>query len=432
MFPVANTEASIRYDVFTLVKSHEPLADERFKRIYSLDNALDGWWSMVEDKYKLTTENITSLPKHDLNNTLLVNVVFHQCKCALHASVVPLFSWTSSDNSWALARQASAQKTYEHAGAVSQLIGAILGSCPDLLITHSFLAYAAYSGCAVQIPFLWSSNATIQRNAASNVDYNTRIIQSMAPYWKFASLVVGISIHNALYNSTNSSNQHKQLGCLYRIHQRRSVDLDAEPRNLDTNKLLDFQINAKDARISILGFTEILRSRDRGYARSGEESNNLEIPDENSDTGNVVSQTLPPDPLVRDARVADQGALIGDMHQTMAAGRISQESRPGLPSSMLRSAQSMRHVSNNSSDQQSFEVGTTLLAPADFLDGADTTSQSDLGHQPYLVWQPFFHPNMLEDPGDAGMLDQSLPVDSDSLDWYYGDPQNWFGSSTGT
>lgn len=144
----------------------------------------------MQPDYRLTPASLPNMLVHELPLALLVNVIYHQSLCALHASVVPLFSWTPSDDSWASARQASAQKTYEHAGAVSDLITASLAAHPKLAMTHSFLAYAAYSGCAVQIPFTWSSNPIIKERATTNVSNNMKIIQSMAPYWKFAALVV--------------------------------------------------------------------------------------------------------------------------------------------------------------------------------------------------------------------------------------------------
>ncbi len=76
--------------------------------------------------------------------------------------------------------------------------------------------------------------------------------------------------------------QQRQFGCLFRIHERRSVDLEDEPKNIDIKKLVDFKINAADARTSILGFTEILRSKDHGYANPGEENDDLGIQDQTS------------------------------------------------------------------------------------------------------------------------------------------------------
>lgn len=188
--PVADTNKLYRSAVFALVKLPESIVGDRFSKIYALDDALAGWWSRLHPDYRLTSANLSEMSVHQLLDVLLVNVVYHQSVSALHASVVPLFSWTPSDDNWASARQASAQRTYEHANIVSDLIAATLDTYPQLAMTHSFLAYAAYSGCAVQVPFAWSSNPVIKKRATTNVGKNMRLIQSMAPYWKFAALVV--------------------------------------------------------------------------------------------------------------------------------------------------------------------------------------------------------------------------------------------------
>lgn len=179
-----------RCTVFALVRLPESSVGGRFAEIYALDDTLTDWWSALQPGFKLAPAALPNMPTHQLSHTLLLNAVYHQCMCALHASVVPLFSWTPSESSWTSARQASAQKAYEHASAVSNLITATLTSHPQLAITHSFLAYAAYSGCAVQVPFMWSSNPVIKKQATVNVSKNVRMIQSMTPYWKFATLVV--------------------------------------------------------------------------------------------------------------------------------------------------------------------------------------------------------------------------------------------------
>lgn len=183
-------DGRFRSTVFALVKLPESSVGDRFANIYALDDALTSWWSALHPDYRLTPATLPNIPVHQLPEILLVNVVYHQSICALHASVVPLFSWTPSDESWASARQVSAQKTYVHAGAVSDLIAATLATHPKFVMTHTFLAYAAYSGCAIQIPFTWSSNPMIKKRATTNVSKNMKMVQSMTPHWKFAALIV--------------------------------------------------------------------------------------------------------------------------------------------------------------------------------------------------------------------------------------------------
>lgn len=165
--------------------------------IYALDDDLSTWWRGLRSNWKLSPSTIPSIPANRLTNILLINLIYHQSLCALHASVVPLFSWSTGDNSWSSARQASAQVAFEHACSASELIHATLST--GISVLHTFIAYAAYSGCAIQIPFMWCLNPTVKERAIANVRANTKMIHTMAPYWKFAALLVtttSLSIYN--------------------------------------------------------------------------------------------------------------------------------------------------------------------------------------------------------------------------------------------
>lgn len=179
-----------RSAVFLLVKSPESSIRERMTGIYALDEDLSRWWLELRPDFKLTSSNFSTVPKDWLPNVLLLNLIYHQSLCALHACVVPLFSWSTGDESWSSARQSSAQVTYEHACTASTLLEATLSTYRTLSAMHTFVAYTAYSGCAIQIPFMWCSNPTVKERAIANVRTNMRTIRAMAPYWKFAALLV--------------------------------------------------------------------------------------------------------------------------------------------------------------------------------------------------------------------------------------------------
>ncbi|RVX67076.1 hypothetical protein B0A52_08319 [Exophiala mesophila] len=380
--------------VFALVKLPEASVADRFTKIYSLDDSLVAWWSALKPDYRLTPATLPSVPSHQLPGALLMNITYHQSMCALHASVVPLFSWTPSENNWASARQASAQKTYEHAVAISDLIAATLDAHPKLAMTHSFIAYAAYSGCAVQIPFTWSSNPVIKKRATTNVSQNMRMIRLMTPYWKFAALL------------------ERQLGCLFRIHEKFSVDLEDEPRNVDIRKLIGFKINAVDARKSILGFTDILRSRDHGYVNSGEENNDPTIQDQPDED---VQQQIP------DNTPIDHEAPNTDV--TRVRDMDGRERNLSLDSILLHSAESMPPLNSNECGPD--HQPQAQAPPSSYT---DQPSLSGMEQQSYDVWPPFFHPTMLDVLPDSEML--NLPqVDLSSVDLDYLEPENWFLST---
>jgi hypothetical protein len=125
-----------------------------------------------------------------LSKVFLINLVYHQSLCALHSSIVPLFCWSKGDTSQSSARQLSAQIAFEHAGAISTLITAMLSSSCSPSGLPIFVAYAAYSSCAIQIPFFWCSEPTVKSQAKANVERNMKMIQEMSSYWKLASLLV--------------------------------------------------------------------------------------------------------------------------------------------------------------------------------------------------------------------------------------------------
>jgi hypothetical protein len=70
------------------------------------------------------------------------------------------------------------------------LIKAVLSTYIRTSAIPTFVAYAAYSGCAVQIPFMWCSNAAVRERINANVRANIKMIQNVAAYWKFAALLV--------------------------------------------------------------------------------------------------------------------------------------------------------------------------------------------------------------------------------------------------
>ncbi|ERS98385.1 hypothetical protein HMPREF1624_05169 [Sporothrix schenckii ATCC 58251] len=232
----------------------------------SLHESLSQWWSNVPDSLKLPlelpvagetrTQDVdgdapSSEPQHSpLPLRLLLCVMYHQSICILHSSIVPLFSYRSDSATTAAlshshlslySRHVSAQLAFEHAQAVSQLIKLSqrhYNIDPDRI--PGFVSFAAYSACAVQIPFFWCSNQDVQTRARSNVLVNLRMIQQMGKHWKYVSLL-GI-------NSWT----------LYKTLSRKPPRLNDEPKFMDPS-MLDVSWNGTDrAAKSIMSYSEII------------------------------------------------------------------------------------------------------------------------------------------------------------------------------
>jgi len=178
-----------------LINSPESSTATRITAIHSLDDQLSTWWSSIDSSFQLGEKDTSNMDANIFPKVLLINIAYHQCLCALHTSIVPLFSWSEGDYTWLSARQLSAQIAYEHAGAVSSLLESTIARMSDASSISSFVGYAAYCGCATQIPFLWCTETRVRERAQINFRTNVKMIRFLAKHWKFCALLV---IKNAL------------------------------------------------------------------------------------------------------------------------------------------------------------------------------------------------------------------------------------------
>ncbi|OCT45727.1 hypothetical protein CLCR_01572 [Cladophialophora carrionii] len=252
-------------EVNALIKSPESRTSERLSAIYVLHEQVSSWWTTLPESLQLMPAKVPVVAQDILPNLLLVHILYRQCLCALHASIVPLFCLSPADRTWISARQTSAQLAYEHACAASELISAVLSSAHRLTAIPSFVAYAAYCGCAIQIPWIWSSQPVLRQRAQRNVRANVKLIQLLGKYWRFTALL------------------ESHVRCIYKIHAKHLTILDDEPKLVDPTKLTSFKINARHARRSILGHNDILWRNGDVLPRSGEELGDLGIEEDEGD-----------------------------------------------------------------------------------------------------------------------------------------------------
>lgn len=179
-----------RCSVVSAVRSKEERFTSHLQEIYRVENDLSTWWQRVPSDMKSEVTGVPIVEKRDLPKILLVNLVYRQSLCALHSSIVPLFCWSKGDGTYSSARQVSAQIAFEHSCSISNLIKFVLATDCPISAMPLFVAYAAYSSCAIQIPFLWCSEASIKERARGNIEVNIDMIQQMSSYWKLASLLV--------------------------------------------------------------------------------------------------------------------------------------------------------------------------------------------------------------------------------------------------
>ncbi|OJJ68573.1 hypothetical protein ASPBRDRAFT_68120 [Aspergillus brasiliensis CBS 101740] len=215
----------------------------RLGAIHEIDNHISNWRSELPPFLKIDGERIPSELQIPLPILFGLHIIYHQCLCSLHASIVPLFCWGSSVEPFSSARQMSAQIAYDNANSVSNLAKMILNGAYEASRTPSFVGYACYCACAIQIPFLRCANPSVSAQAKQNILTNLKLIQQMGQYWRFISLL-GINIRT-----------------IYEVHSNYPCNVDDEPKNMDASKLNELRIDAERARSSILVHNNILRGR---------------------------------------------------------------------------------------------------------------------------------------------------------------------------
>lgn len=284
MVGIPNSADDDRQEVSNLIRTPEPNIATRISAIYNLDSKVTQWWSKLPLSFRLTTDNISTIPTGQFPKILLINTVYRQCLTALHASIIPLFSWSTEDDAWPTARRLSATIAFDHAREASDIFEAALGNYPDSSAFPSFVAYAAYSGCAIQIPFMWCREQKVRDRAYANVKTNARVIHTLATHWKFAGLLVSLLRFLLSDVRANLVEQEIHLRYIYKMHAKDPVWFENEPRYLDASHLSGVRIHGPRARDSILGHTRILWTPKGHFLKEGEETTDLSVEEDSPRT----------------------------------------------------------------------------------------------------------------------------------------------------
>lgn len=128
---------------------------------------------------------------------LLLHVTYHQCLCALHCSIVPLFSLSkATDNDhYVHSQRLSAQIAFENAGTISTLIKVSLTQAPsEAYRWPGFVGFALYCSCAIQLPYLWCSDAALSQAARGNIRDNLSAMAVIGQNWRYVAGLVSMSL----------------------------------------------------------------------------------------------------------------------------------------------------------------------------------------------------------------------------------------------
>ncbi|KAL1961575.1 hypothetical protein VTN77DRAFT_1427 [Rasamsonia byssochlamydoides] len=242
--------------------------------LYGLDDEIASWRRNLPEFMVLGASMMNWQPHDALPRLLLINIIYHQCLCALHSSIVPLFCCGNPSHDWETTRTSSARVAYEHANAMSELIGAALNMCWDVSRIPSFVGFAAYCASAIQIPFTWCSDPEVAREAHQNVTVNVNVIRELGKYWKLVALL-----------ETN-------LRTLWSVHASNPPKINGESKFVDVVRTEAPALRSSRARESVLGHNTIIRAEDGSIAKDDSDLTDLklgqkDINTEETDMGNT-------------------------------------------------------------------------------------------------------------------------------------------------
>ncbi|OQU99385.1 Fungal specific transcription factor domain-containing protein [Cladophialophora immunda] len=254
-------------EVVALIGKPEADLSTRLVGIQAQEARLQEAFSKISGEFQLSCESMPSTAPDDLANLLLLHVIYHQCWCSLHSSIVPLFSWSDGDDNYSYAQQLSGQLALDHSYAVSALLETALGLDWDPRRMPSFIGYAAYCACAIQTPFLWCSNVSVKQHAVRSMLANLKTLQILGNHWVFLK-VLGRYAYR-----------------LYKAHRNHPFPLTDEPAKMGPAAMKGFKATNPRARQSILTHNTIIVNEEGSFARGTEDIGDLGLEEDPATAG---------------------------------------------------------------------------------------------------------------------------------------------------
>jgi hypothetical protein len=189
-----------RTDVYEATKDSSHATPSGLSSIQVLDSELRKWYSELPSVFKLMSDGTSTCNADIRPHVLLLHVTYHQCLCALHCSIVPLFSLSKATDGghYIHSQRLSAQIAFENADAISRIIKANLTQIPsDAYRWPGFVGFALYCSCAIQLPYLWCSDAELSHTIRGNIRDNLSAMAVIGQNWKYVAGLVSLQLSDS-------------------------------------------------------------------------------------------------------------------------------------------------------------------------------------------------------------------------------------------
>ncbi|KAH8886643.1 hypothetical protein GQ53DRAFT_727650 [Thozetella sp. PMI_491] len=230
----------------------------RLSALELIDARLRQWHSKLPAEFHLTAEKTSCCQDGIRPQVLLLHATYHQCMCALHSSIIPLFSLCETDGIefYEHGQRISAQVAYDNASEISDLIRAnVKQDSGDAYRWPGFVGFALYCSCAIQLPYLWGTQAAFREKTQRNIRDNLSTMAMIGRNWRYvASLVISVKV-------------------LYQHHSSNAIPLQGPPLSLSATELAGKKQTPKGESSSIVGNNEM--SWEHGQSMEHDELANI-------------------------------------------------------------------------------------------------------------------------------------------------------------
>jgi hypothetical protein len=173
---------------------HSRDPSDRLQEFLKLDRRLETLSENLHTDFKYSGPSSFTSPKLDPYTLFSLQCLYRLCACALHSSLVPLFSSTPSDPeiSKKLVRMC-AEEAVKHSMITLDMATAFLNTRPDKSRLSSMTGYAMFVSSAVKIRSLGAQGKL--RTHAGHLKAAITILRYLNEYWSpLRGLVSNLSI----------------------------------------------------------------------------------------------------------------------------------------------------------------------------------------------------------------------------------------------
>lgn len=165
----------------------------RISKLTSLDRRLEDVYENIHPDFRSTTSAALANAKCDPYRLFGLHAIYHLCACALHSSIVPVFSGASPDPHISKKQtRLSAEESVKHSIMLADMATTFTSIYIDKSRISSFTGYALFVSCNIQFKAR-VAQGRLRSHGTSRLNAAISIIEELKDYWQPQGSIVSIS-----------------------------------------------------------------------------------------------------------------------------------------------------------------------------------------------------------------------------------------------